>query len=335
MKKIIKIPLIIFGVIVVLFVALMLVAGNSPDPLKAPELTGEELEDFLNSKFTYWTGWGGTELNYTETIDEIFYSGKQAIDFEINTPKVLGKDSFAIVIQENGKPVTEKNTIIYIKYSKDGESSLNYIEQLNNGKTIKFGQNLGELNDVFVQIYPDSFFSEYYKRWELLSHENFERMIAEREKATEERRERERIEAEKTVYTDKQRTAAYYKLKRSDVKNFFIIDDEHPITDGFDFTGDNYFVITGNTKSLELNRTDGKGKYYLIDINDDTGEKMAVSCTFVSGFIDELPVESRRDMADARNKIIWNRYPGDGKYQIFYATSISAGIVIIGFRNIN
>jgi hypothetical protein len=40
-------------------------------------------------------------------------------------------------------------------------------------------------------------------------------------------------------------------------------------------------------------------------------------------------------MADARKKIIWNRYLGDGKYQIFYAASVSSGIVIIGFRNVS
>jgi hypothetical protein len=110
------------------------------------------------------------------------------------------------------------------------------------------------MNTALIPVYPDSFFSEYAAKWEELSH------------AEEERRERERIEAEKALYTDKQRSAAKYSLKQSDEKNFFIIDDEHPITDGFDFTGDNYFVITGNTKSLELNRDDVKGKYYLIDI---------------------------------------------------------------------
>ncbi|GHU88899.1 hypothetical protein FACS189476_06820 [Spirochaetia bacterium] len=312
--------------------------SGSSNPLDAPDLEGEELESFLNSNFHYWSGWGSDELKYYETIDEIFYTNKQSIGFDISPPKHIGKKdkgaSIAIIIQENGKTFNEANTIVYITYS-DGVSKLDNIRQKNDGQTVRLDEKLGEMTDAMNKIYPDSFFSEYYKRWELLGHEDFEKMIAEREKATEERREGERIEAEKALYTDKQRTAAYYRLKQSDVKNFFIIDDEHQITDGLDFTGDNYFVVTGNAKSLELNRDDGKGKYYLIDITDDTGDRVAVSCTFVPGFIDELPAESRRDMADARNKLIWNRYPGDGKYQIFYAASISAGIVIIGFKNVN
>jgi hypothetical protein len=311
--------------------------SGSSSPLDAPNLEGGELESFLDSNFHYWSGWGSDELKYYETIDEIFYSNKQAIGFDISPPKYLGKKdkgvSIAIIIQEDGKTFAEANTIIYITYL-EGVSKLDNIKQRNNSKTVRLDEKLGEMTDAMNKIYPDSFFSEYYTRWELLSHEDFEGMIAEREKANEERRERERVEAENAAYTDKQRTAARYELKQSDVKNFFMIDDEHPISDGFDFTGDNYFVITGNTKSLELNRADGKGKYYLIDITDDTGDRIAVSCTFVPGFIDELPAEGRRDMVDARNKIIWSRYPGDGKYQIFYVASISAGIVIIGFRNV-
>jgi hypothetical protein len=336
MKKIVKIPLIVFGVLVVLFVALMILAGNSTGPLEAPELAGQELDAFLNSPFLYWTGWGGDKINTTDTIAEVFYTGKQADGYSVITPKSLGKKgdatSVVIIIQEDGKPVDSANIMVYLNYVKGGNSTLDHIDQLDNGEKKKLGEKLDEMNIMLISIFPDSFFSEYAAKWETLNQNDTTQMFAEREKVAEESAEKEK--SKKTVYTDKQRTAARYNLQESDVKNFFVIDEAHPITDGFDFTGENYFVITGNLKSLELKRADGKGTYFLIDIRDDRGEKIAVSCNFIPGFIDELPTEERKPLADARKKLIWQKYPGDGKYQVFYATSISAGIVIIGLREV-
>jgi hypothetical protein len=336
MKKIVKIPLIVLGVFVVLFIALMILAGNSPDPLEAPELAGQELVAFLNSPFLYWTGWGGDKINTTDTIAEVFYTGKQASGYSVITPKSLGKKGdvtfVVIIIQEDGKPVASANNMVYLNYVKGGNSTLDHIDQLNNGEKKKLGEKFGEMNTALISIFPDSFFSEYAKKWEILNQNDAAQMFEERERVAEESAEKER--SKKTVYTDRQRTAARYNLQESDVKNFFIIDEAHPITDGFDFTGENYFVITGNLKSLELKRTEGKGTYFLIDISDDRGEKIAVSCNFIPGFIDELPTEERKVLADARKKLIWQKYPGDGKYQVFYATSISAGIVIIGLREV-
>jgi hypothetical protein len=312
----------------------MILVGNSPDPLEAPELAGQELASFLNSPFLYWTGWGGDKINTTDTIAEVFYTGKQAGSYSVITPKSLGKKgdvtSVVIIIQEDGKPVASANTMVYLNYAKGGNSTLDHIDQLNNGEKKKLGEKFDEMNTALVSIFPDSFFSEYAKKWEILNQNDTAQMFEEREKTAEESAEKEK--SKKTVYTDKQRTAARYNLQESDVKNFFIIDEAHPITDGFDFTGENYFVITGNLKSLELKRADGKGTYFLVDIIDDRGEKIAVSCNFIPGFIDELPMEERKVLADARKKIVWQKYPGDGKYQVFYAASISAGIVIIGLR---
>jgi len=195
MKKIIKIPLIILGVIVVLFIGLMLLPTSSSDALNASDLTGEELESFLNSKLR----WGVEELNYTGIVNEIFYSGNQANNFNIGMPKYIGKDgdssSIAIIIQENDKPVTEANTVIYFKYSKEKESSVENINQLNNGKNISLGmrlneiQGINEMNDALVQIYPDSFFSEYKTKWLDLVHVKVE-------KINENEREKERKKAE-------------------------------------------------------------------------------------------------------------------------------------------
>jgi hypothetical protein len=260
MKRIIKIPLIILGVVVVLFVALIIWAGNSPDPLEADELIGEELEHFLDSNFIYWTGWGGAELNYIETINEIFYSGKQAIGFEINIPKILGKDSFAVIIQENSKPVTEKNTIIYIKYSKEGEYSLDYIEQLNNGKTIKLGQKLNEMNDVLVQIYPDSFFSEYYEKWQELSDKDYERMVERREKAKEERHERERKEAEERAA----RLTPEEWAKDSIYNSYLFL--RAGISDFHDYTVGNVFYTGNRFEGIVVNEPKRSGRFHVISI---------------------------------------------------------------------
>jgi len=260
MKKIIKIPLIILGVLVVLFVALIILAGNSPRALEAPELAGEEHEHFLDSKFIYWTGWGGAELNYTETINEIFYSGKQAIGFEINSPKIIGKDSFAIIIQEDGKLLTENNTIIYIKYSKEGESSLDYIEQRNNGKTIKFGQKLGEMNDALVQIYPDSFFSEYYEKWQELNEKDYEKMVERREKADEERRERERKEAEERAA----RLTPEGWPKDSIYNSYLLL--RAGILDFHDYTVGNVFYTGNRMEGIVVTEPKRSGRFQIISI---------------------------------------------------------------------
>lgn len=336
MKKFVKIPLIVLGVLVALFVALMILAGNSPYPLESPELAGQELDGFLNSPFIYWTGWGGDKINTSDTIAEVFYTGKQADGYSVITPKSLGKKgdvtSVVIIIQEDGKPVASANTMVYLNYVKGGNSTLDHVDQLDNGVKRKLGEKLGEMNTELISIFPDSFFSEYAVTWETLNQNDTAQIFAEREMTAEESAEKEK--SKQAVYTDKQRTAARYNLQESDVKNFFVIDEAHPITDGLDFTGENYFVITGNLKSLELKRADGKGTYFLIDIKDNLGEKVAVSCNFIPGFIDELPAEERKILADARKKLIWRKYPGDGKYQVFYTASISAGIVIIGLREV-
>jgi hypothetical protein len=202
MRKIVKVPLIIFGAILVLFVGLVIWAtvSSNDDPLKAQDISSADIEGFLNSSFQYWSGWGGNELNYSKTINEVFYSGKQTGNFTISSPKYLGKNgdasSIAIIIHENDKPADDANTIVYINYFNNGISSLDYITQLHNGSKTKLGDKLEEMTTALNQIYPDDFFSEYYKKWEELSAADTERMFENREKAAEEKREKERIEAE-------------------------------------------------------------------------------------------------------------------------------------------
>lgn len=206
MKKIVKIPLIILGIAVVLFIGLMVLAGSSPDPFAAPDLADEELDLFLNSYFGYWNGWGGDELNFSETINEVFYSENQAEGYSISAPKFLGKkggtSSIVIIIKEYDKPDAPANTMVYINHTKEGAryySVLDHIDQVDNGRKTRLGDNLGEMNAVFISIYPDGFFSEYAEKWKELVHADTERMFAEREKAAKERSEQERKEAEERM----------------------------------------------------------------------------------------------------------------------------------------
>jgi hypothetical protein len=270
MKKFIKISLIVLGVLLVLFVGLIILAGNSPDPSKAPELAGEELDSFLNSTFRYWNGWGGDKLNGTETIAAVFYSGKQADGYTIGAPKSLGKKgegtSVVIPIQENDKPVDSANTMVYIIKGKDGKSSLDRVEQLKDGHTTRLGQNLGEMNTAFIQIFPDSFFSEYAAKWEALSQADYREMVARREKEAEERELKEKQQAEER--------AAHLTPEgwpKDSIYNSLLL-IRAGVLDFHDYTVGNVFYTGKRAEGVKVEKPRSKSGLQVIDITLPNGK---------------------------------------------------------------
>jgi hypothetical protein len=120
-------------------------------------------------------------------------------------------------------------------------------------------------------------------------------------------------------------TAKRFNLTESNVNNFYVIDGVQ--LPALDFTGYNFFMITGDIKSMDM----GNGGY-LVDIFVD-GQVWLASCNFVPGIIDKLPPDYKRMFVDAGNKLTYRTFPGDGRYRIYLVCELT-GVTIIGFQTV-
>jgi len=157
------------------------------DPLKAQDLLGEELDLFLNSPFGYGP------VKHTDTVNEVFYSNEQSDNFEVSSPKYLGKKDkdvyYAIVINEKNIPVKNKCTIVVFcrwLWDQDKEMHIDYVEQ-RNGKTIKKYEYVDEKNKVLLNIFPSEFFNTVAFDWEIQKQKNEEEYAADQQRQREER----------------------------------------------------------------------------------------------------------------------------------------------------
>jgi hypothetical protein len=121
-------------------------------------------------------------------------------------------------------------------------------------------------------------------------------------------------------------TAHKFNLVESGVKNFYILDGVQ--LPALDFRGYNFFMFTGDIRSLGL----GNGSY-LIDILVN-GQKQFVSCTFIPGLIDQMNSEYRSLFDDAKKKLVYKKFSGDGHYRIYLVCELT-GVTIIGFQAVN
>jgi hypothetical protein len=76
----------------------------------------------------------------------------------------------------------------------------------------------------------------------------------------------------------------------------------------------------------------GNGSY-LIDILVN-GQKQFMSCTFIPSLIDQMNPEYRSLFADAKKKLVYKKFPGDGHYRIYLVCELT-GVTIIGFQAVN
>jgi hypothetical protein len=131
-----------------------------------------------------------------------------------------------------------------------------------------------------------------------------------------------------------QNTAKRHGLKESEVQGFYVIEKDtnfQPENGGIDFTSENNFVIRGrNITGREINARNGR--YYLVTDTDDPEGWL-----YDARFFPDLIMTG--DMAKTYGKnrtltsqTIWKKYPGDGKYDVFFTLSPSAGMIILGFK---
>jgi hypothetical protein len=142
-----------FLLVTVFGVLFYLLGCSSKNPLNAPELKGESLEDFLNSPIKYGP------VFHNDYVKDIFYSSDVAEDANVLPPKNLGTKkgikNIAIIIEKGGN-----NTILYFEGKKGFPNSSVYkytFTKLEKGELVRY-QN--KMNPILAEIFP----SEYFRR---------------------------------------------------------------------------------------------------------------------------------------------------------------------------
>jgi len=124
--------------------------GGLKDPLKAPELKGSELDDFLELPIKY----GPTFHN--DSVKSIFYSGNLIEGMKILTPKKLGTVNkvkhYAIIIQQTDNP--NNNTILFFE---NADAQPNKFTKLQQGDLTRH-QNA--MNPILLSLYPTEYFKQ-------------------------------------------------------------------------------------------------------------------------------------------------------------------------------
>lgn len=136
------------------FVLLFLVFGcSSKNPLKAPELKGEALDDFLNSPIKYGPVFHN---NYAK---DIFYSSDVAEGVNVLPPKNLGtKDGIkhiAVIIER-----ANNTTVLYFEGKKMFPDSSVYeytFTRLEQGELVRY-QN--KMNPILMEIFSSEYFRQ-------------------------------------------------------------------------------------------------------------------------------------------------------------------------------
>jgi hypothetical protein len=133
-----------------------------------------------------------------------------------------------------------------------------------------------------------------------------------------------------------QSTASRHGLKESEIKGYYIIEDTtnfQPENGGIDFTSENNFVIRGrNITGREIKAQNGT--YYLITDKDDP-EGWLYNARFFPNLINTGEMVKSNSYGKNRlltSQTVWRNYPGDGKYDIFFTISPSAGMIVLGFK---
>lgn len=139
-----------------------------------------------------------------------------------------------------------------------------------------------------------------------------------------------------TICVFGQNTAKRHGLKESEVKGFYIIEKDtnfQPENGGIDFTSENNFVIRDRIiKGQEIKARNGT--YYLVtDQDGDYG--WLYNAKFFPNLINtgEMAISNSYGRNNTlTSQTIWQRYPGDGKYDVFFTMSPSAGVIVLGFK---
>jgi hypothetical protein len=133
--------------------------GGLKDPFKAPELKGEELEDFLGSPIRY------SPTFHNDHIREIFYTPGPKEGMKILMPRKIGteKDTrhYVIIIEQGGSP--ENSTVLFFEGNPVTAGSNVYeytFTKLQQGEKIRYQYGM---NPILLDIYPIGYFEQTAK----------------------------------------------------------------------------------------------------------------------------------------------------------------------------
>jgi len=155
LKKTVSISGEITTLIAKAFLAIMLFSlfscgGSLKDPMKAPELKGQELEDFLGFPIRY----GPTFHN--DPVRSIFFSNGLVEGMEILTPRKLGVVNkvkhYAIIIRQIDN--LNNTTILFFE---DADGQVTRFTKLQQGETTRY-QNA--MNPILLSLYPRGYFEQ-------------------------------------------------------------------------------------------------------------------------------------------------------------------------------
>lgn len=167
MQNIIKIPYIIVRTITGLFILFLIVGFLSCNEIKssleAKELTGTELENFLNTTVAY-------DPISRNTVKEIFYSGNLKNGMVISKPKKKGsRDSnifYAIIINQEGVSPNKSSIDISLTKRADG-LRLENVSKRTDG-TVEVSYNgIKEINPFLLDLFPTGYFVQVPQNLEL------------------------------------------------------------------------------------------------------------------------------------------------------------------------
>jgi hypothetical protein len=146
----------VFPVIFILLSLLVSSCGGLKDPHKAPELKGEELEDFLGSPIKY------SPTFHNDHIKEIFYSPGPREGMRILAPRKLGTEKetkhYAIIIEQAENP--ENSTVLFFEGNPITAKSSVYeytFTKLQQGEKTRYQHGM---NPVLLSIYPTGYFEQ-------------------------------------------------------------------------------------------------------------------------------------------------------------------------------
>jgi hypothetical protein len=133
--------------------------GGLKDPFKAPDLKGEELEDFLDSPIKY------SPTFHNDHIREIFYAPGPKEGMKILMPRKIGTEKstrhYAVIIEQ--KESSENSTVLFFEGNPVTARSNVYeytFTKLQQGEKTRYQHGM---NPILLDIYPIGYFEQTAK----------------------------------------------------------------------------------------------------------------------------------------------------------------------------
>jgi hypothetical protein len=176
MKKIIKIPLIIIGSILVLFIALIVWAMNSDDVSSSQtekvtnyiELEGDDLNNFLNFKFVENNPWQADSQNRLigKSVQDVIYSGGESGGYKIGIPKKsiepmsIGGYTYSIDIFKLDNSQEQLLAKLVLRDYPDKKDEIGVYNIIVEGAVVSNSLYLDKALEFASTVFPNSFFED-------------------------------------------------------------------------------------------------------------------------------------------------------------------------------